>query len=788
MFNSTITFLHPHLKSKNNILGAGIFCLMLVILQLLPSMVVAQRIQISGWVTDESSGEQLVGASCMLIGESSGTSTDNYGFFSLYKGYGKTLLVVSYFGFKSDTISVLLQRDTVLRVNLSPYVLKTVEITAASAQSTSDIGVLNIPVEVLKSRPVLFGEPDVIKSLTLTPGVKSGTEGTTGLYIRGGTPDQNLMLLDGATVYNNSHLFGFISVFNPDAVKSVTLYKSPMPARYGGRLSSVVDISMKEGNNQKRRSIFSLGVISSRFLTEGAFKKGKSSYLFSARSSYLGLLALPSKIKYRQNASGQYVNYWMYDLNGKVNFDLGKNRRLYFSYYTGRDYYNAFSKTKASNGQFGLNWGNQTMSSRYSQFIGQKVFWVAQITYNKYRYTVDQRTKLEEAPTSRFINSSYIQDWSMNHTFKWSPFPRHDIEMGSVLTRQAVRPQFQRNDQGGSSSSLTTIYKGTISTVFAEDQFRFHDRGRLIGGIRASLFNTGGTTYRFLEPRTRLQWSLLPNTKLELGWRYNKQPIHLLSANTLGLNNDIWVPATKTIRPASGEQWTLGTQVTKKRLKSVFSLETYYRSMNNLLDFKQGFNLFNIDKNWEDVVATGGQGRAFGVEFMAHKQTGALTGWVSYTLGWNERRFSQINQGNWYPHQYDRRHEVSVTASYPLSERWVMASNFVFSSGNAFTAPSYFIVVDQNLDGNIGTPIYTTRNNRRGPFYHRMDLSLEKNYTSKKGRATTFSFGVYNIYARRNPFYLSTSTGYVDGKSAYIRYQVGSVFNFIPSINYGFTF
>ncbi len=760
----------------------------------LPIHVFSQKVNLSGWVSDIGSGERLVGANVQVLNTYIGAQTDIYGFFSLRLPIGNHKIRIAYVGFESDTLSIDTQRDTIMPIGLQPRSLKEVVIVGKRDLQEQKVGIVQIPVAVLKSRPILFGEPDIIKALTLTPGVKSGTEGTTGLYIRGGTPDQNAILLDGATVYNNSHLFGFVSVFNPDAVKAVTLYKGQMPARYGNRLSSVLDISMKEGNNEKRNTELAVGIISSRFLTEGPIKKGRSSYLFSARSSYLGLLALPSRIAFNNGNKSTAANYWMYDINGKVNFDLGNNSRFYVSIYTGKDDWKAFSRDNLGRNDFRLNWGNQTASARYNRLLIGKLFYLSQLTFNRYQYSFGQSSYIEKEDKNQtaYTNNSYIQDIAFKNSLQWAPAPKHTIEIGTEITAQTLNPQSTKATNGFSNpdSLNRPAYKGNLWTVYGEDRWSISSNIQWTLGGRATIFSTGGQAYTFVEPRTNLLFKLNTTTNMEISWRLNRQPIHLLTSSGAGLPNDIWVPATRKIPPSTGSQWSAGINRRMDRLNIVFSMEAYYRTMQGLIDFRQGLNFFISGKNWEDLVAKNGKGQSYGIEWMLHKQKGRLNGWISYTLAWNNRRFPDINQGQWFPHQYDRRHELSLTSSYRISEKWSAASNFIFASGNAFSAPSYISVnyYDQNVINSA--PIFIGKNNQRGPVYHRLDCSVTKSYTNKRNRETSWSFGVYNIYAHNNPFYLDVSVVQLSSSIAVpadrllFKYSVGSVFTFIPSISY----
>jgi len=747
-----------------------------------------QKISISGWVSDAETGEKLVAASAQELIYKTGSITDNYGFFSLKMKRGDVLLRYAYVGYSSDTVRINVTKDTAINIALKPATLKEVVIVGSARR---DLGVVQIPVQDLKSRPVIFGEPDVIKALALTPGVKQGTEATTGLYIRGGTPDQNNILLDGATVYNTSHLFGFISIFNPDALKSVTLYKGKMPAKFGGRLSSVLDVVMKEGSNKKRKSEISIGIISFRFCTEGPIKKNKSSYFLSVRTSYLGLLALPGRISYHKGNKDTYANYWMYDVNGKVNFDLGRNSHFYVSFYTGKDTWKARSMDNSGEGILGLDWGNQTLSLRYNKLLNQKISFLSQATVNRYNYGNNQGfVPKANGQETNFTSNAYVQDVTFKNSIYWIPHSKHALEAGVEIAAQQIAPIAA--DLGQSTQAVK--FNGLQQAVFIEDNVLLTKRLTASLGIRLAAFNTGGKQFIFWEPRTNLKYTLDRLNTIEVSFRKNYQPLHLLTSSSIGLPNDVWVPATNRVSPANSRQVSGGWHHVLERLRTNFSIEAYYRDMNDLIDYKQGLNFFSSDKDWQEIIVKNGKGRAYGFECMLQKTAGRLSGWASYTLAWNERRFAGINRGKWFPHQYDRRHEFSLTGSYQISKQWTASANFVFTTGNAFTAPSYLAVIYYDPLVPSFAPIFTGKNNRRGPVYHRLDISMSKSYISKRGLESNWAFGVYNTYAHNNPFYLAIDAQSISNPTTgisdklYINYTVGSIFNFIPSISYGIKF
>lgn len=762
--------------------------------------VTGQQFSISGWVMDSASGEHIIGANVMLIGQNAGTTTDNYGHFQLKISNLQfpAKIRVTYLGYNNNVLLLEQAPSKSIKIYLSPLVLREVEIKAEKEPVQERVGVINIPVEKLKSRPMLLGEADIMKALALTPGVKTGTEGSAGLYIRGGTPDQNYILLDGATVYNTSHLFGFLSVFNPDAIKSVTLYKGNIPARYGGRLSSVIDVSMKEGNNQKHEQDLSLGVISSKVLLQGPIKKNKSSYLFSGRSSYLGLFGLPSRISFNKKKSDDYFNYWMYDLNGKANFDLTENSRLYFSFYSGRDYWKALSRATSERYDFGINWGNTTFSTRYTNLLKNKVFFVSQMSYNQYRYSVEQLffDESDAADKDYYFNRSFVKEFSWRNSAKFSPMAYFNVEAGAELVAQQLSPQGVKFSGGNVIIDSIPIipskkYMGLSTAVFVENNLTLLKSMTLSAGLRGVTFNTGGNLYKYLEPRTSLTYKHRSGAVSQVSWRQNRQFTHLLATSSVGLPNEVWVPATATTPPSKAYQWSVGISQPIKRAGLVLSLESYYKEMSQLLDYRQGINIIGSGKDWEQLVEKKGNGRSYGFEAMLQKQEGRLNGWISYTWSKNERKFGNINNGMWYPHRYDRRHDLAVTGNYQFNKKWTCAANFVFSTGEAITAPSYFYV----LNNTYVQPFYTGKNTERTPNYHRLDISLTKNFTTKNNRTAYLNFGVYNAYAHTNPFYVNIDAVYQNDPNNFfkftgfnVKYEVKSIFTFIPSVSYGIKF
>jgi outer membrane cobalamin receptor len=767
---------------------------------------------ISGYVLDEASGEPLISATIFEKNNQKGSTTNEYGFFSITLPKGEVQLNISYVGYESIFYGFDLKKDTNLiftlkTVNLQEIIITENQIDKITARTT--ISAINLPIEQIKTLPMLGGEPDVLKALTLMPGVSSGSEGSTGLFVRGGTPDQNLILLDGATVYNASHLFGFLSVFNTDALKNIEIYKGGFPARYGGRLSSVLDITMKEGNNQEWSGKIGIGLIASNFLLEGPIKKDKSSFLLTARTSYLDAFTFWNKQNFDAGSSEKYTNYNLYDINAKFNHQFSNKQHLYFSFYHGKDFLN--SKTRNNPNELSisqLKWGNTTFSARFNQKITNKLFAKFMAYYTHYNYQLKQNEQSNLLVDSlfykqTFTNQSTVNDIGTKINLDYSPNPNHQIKFGIEAVRHFYTPQnnqFQgKNNTDSISFSNRYDYQSNEFGAYFEDKMNIRDNLSLNIGGRLAGFQVQKSFYTALEPRLIVGYELPNEYILKAAYTRTKQFIHLLTNNGIGLPNDIWVNSTDNIKPQKADMCIIGISKTFRKFGVETSIEGYYKKMSNLIDYKQGIDfLSSFSEKWEDIVEPNGKGEAYGTEFFIHKKQGKINGWVGYTLSWNFRQFDNLNNGNSYPFKYDRRHDLSIVTNYHFNKKWTVSAVWVFATGNATTLPQ--AKYDINHATNYPSPFrsyifsYPDRNSSRMPNYHRGDISFTHKKETKKGRLRTLNFSVYNVYNRYNPNYLiirnngewNTQTLKFDNPRTEMA-QV-SLLPFLPSVYYSLTF
>ncbi|MEO0042714.1 MAG: hypothetical protein RL329_2162 [Bacteroidota bacterium] len=765
----------------------------------------AQQASIFGFLTDSLTGETLVGAHVLNyeLDEQqermtlNGTSTNTYGFYSLPVKKGMIQLEFSAIGYQPKIIILDIQKDTTVHIPLNIMELQTVEINASKFDHVTH-GMVQLPIERLKSVPTLAGEADVLKALALTPGVSTGTEGTSGLYVRGGTPDQNLILLDGATVYNTSHLFGFLSVFNPEALKSVSLLKGNFPARYGGRLSSVVDVTMKEGNNQERKRQASIGIISSNLSWEGPIEKGKSSYMIAGRSAYAGLLSLPSYSLFKSGKLNYYTNFGMYDFNAKVNFELDSRSKIFVSGYIGNDIWvSQFREGKKIN-KWNLSWGNQTASVRYHRILKNNLFSDVLLNFNRFNYEVTNEYQGDaNLQDLKYTNSSAVQDVAFKN--KWQlVLPTSEIQFGVEVNTHQFKPNFITVRSGVDTSSLNQIQKPVSAALYAEINKPFLDKFQFNIGFRQALYQTQQKKYWSAEPRLSIHYQQDRELSYALSATRMKQFIHLLTTSGVGFSNDVWVPATSDVPPQAAQQIALSAS--KKWSDALWELqvEAFYKTMDEQIDYRRGIRFFfSENASWEQAIEKKGIGRAYGFELFLRKQAMDSTewsGWLSYTLSKSERKFANINDGTWYPHRYDRRHQLSIVAEKRLNRKWTFSTNFILSTGHAVTMPD---VAHFNLKGTLVQEIYEKRNNQRMPLYNRMDIAFVKNYLSKKKKQPRkVSYSIYNVYGYPNAFALDyfagdISTGHFSESSTIGFNGTASrklLFLVIPGFNYAISF
>ncbi len=781
--------------------------------------VAQETFTVSGYITDKQTGETLISANVYESSNAAGSVTNLYGFYSMTLPTDSIYLSFSYIGYQSQIIGIYLDKDINLDIQLDESIsLQEVEITASRAveeiQERSQMSVIEIPIGQIKRMPALLGEVDVLKTLQLLPGVQSGGEGQSGLYVRGGSPDQNLILLDGVPVYNVSHLFGFFSVFNADAIKDVKLTKGGYPARYGGRLSSVLEINMKEGNNQEIHGAGSIGLISSKLSLEGPIIKDKMSFIVSGRRTYIDLLAKPLIRRGFSASEGQSgdAGYFFYDLNAKINYKISDKDRLYLSAYTGDDQF--FVGIENEDDDFAdsvtseLGWGNITSALRWNHKWSNRMFSNVSATYTRYNFRTLIGTDIREFDGNGSLDSrnafsagydSGINDLALRVDFDFIPNPNHYVKFGGLGMRHSFTPGEFMLDADVVSNSETVFELDTVFgqenvkaleyNFFVEDDHKITPTLKANYGLHFSGFNVDGTNYTSLQPRISLRQLLPGDIAVKASFATMRQYVQFLTNENIGLPWDQWLPTTDRVKPQDSWQVALGFAKTVGKDYEL-SIEGYYKEMKNLIAYEEGASLFSVNP-WEDQV-TQGEGKSYGAEVFMQKKYGRFTGWLGYTLSWSWRRFDDKNFGEWYPFKFDRRNDISLVGVYELNDRITFAATWVYGTGNAVTfANSQLPVILPPDSFERDVQYFNGRNSNRLPSYHRLDINVD--FTKVKKRHTRiWSIGAYNAYSRKNPFFVNFETeferqqdGSVEPKTVLRQY---SLFPIIPSVSYRFEF
>ena len=772
-----------------------------------------QSYTISGYIEDAESGEKLIGANIFDSDTYEGTITNTYGFFSLSLPTGTKEITISYIGYSSEFMTIDLTSDQQISIPLTlSNRLEEIEIVAEKQRNVaeeSSMSTIEIPILQVKKVPALLGEVDVLKALQLLPGVQSGGEGQSGLYVRGGSPDQNLILLDGVPVYNVAHLFGFFSVFNPDAIKDVKLVKGGFPARYGGRLSSVLEINMKEGNMKEFHGAGSIGLVASRLTLEGPIKTDKTSFLISGRRTYIDLLARPLiRNAFAADGGSGDAGYFFYDVNAKINHIFSKRDRLYFSVYGGTDRFFADRQDNDDNFRDAFNskldWGNLTSALRWNHLWTPKLFSNTSLTYTRYKLGVSSEVKTEDLLNNTMEEFSLqydsgIYDWALRQDFDYYLNPDHFIRFGISGINHSFEPgEFALFADNGFFQIDTTLGQVDITSqefdAYIEDDMKITEKLKANVGLHFSLFNVQNTIYTSAQPRLSMRYMINDDQSLKFSFATMNQYINLLTSETIGLPSDIWVPTTARIKPQSS--WQVAAGYAFKLTEDLdMTIEAYYKSLDNLVSYKEGEGFFDDSlREWGDRV-TQGSGTSYGAEFFVQKKTGAFTGWIGYTLSWSIREFEELNFGNPFPFVYDRRHDASIVLQYELSDRINISGTWVYGTGNAVSLAnsSYLALGPRSNGGLFITEVdhFTDRNNFRLPSYHRFDIGV--NFVKQKNKhKRTWSFGAYNTYNRRNPFFIfrDQEVTFDDNGDREIRnvLKQQALFPVIPYFNYSFTF
>jgi len=781
-----------------------------------------KRYTISGYVREAGSQEALIGVHVLQAGTSAGTVTNTYGFYSLtLPAQDRVTLTFSLVGYQTVTRSVDLRQNTQLTIELtSGQQLAEVQVTgnreAEKVSESPQMSQISLPVSQIKKIPALLGEKDVLKVLQLMPGVQKGTEGQTGIYVRGGGPDQNLIILDDAVVYNANHLFGFFSVFNGDALKSVELIKGGFPARYGGRLSSVIEMNMKEGNKEGFHGEGGIGLIASRLTLEGPVKKGRSSFLVSARRTYLDVLTQPLiLIESKGQSTG---GYYFYDLNAKLNYDFGQKDKLYLSGYFGQDKFYSRDRDNTFINRVGLNWGNATATLRWNHLFSQRLFSNTSLIFSNYRFGISNESTTrglqpgnDETYTLRY--NSGIRDVALKYDLDFYPSPQHSLRLGLQATLHRFTPSaivLRDSEVERLKQEVETIHSAE-SGLYLEDIWKPTARWRINGGLRLSHFATRRIQYVRPEPRLSGAYIIRPDLSVKASYAQMNQYVHLLSNTSIGLPTDLWVPTTDRIKPQQSRQVAAGLAKDFTPQGLTLTLEGYYKTMSNIISYREGASFLQLDNpetanevRWEDNT-TAGRGWSYGGELLLQKKVGRFSGWIGYTLSWTQWQFAELNGGRPFYPRYDRRHDLSLVGIYEINPRVTISGSWVYGTGQALTMPlaNYTAnprqVAEPYRYGGLPSAFnyyfgynrtvseYGERNSFRAEAYHRLDVSLQF-HKKKQHHERTWEFSLYNAYSRRNPFFYQLSDVYSIGNTSRTVLKRYSVFPIIPSFTYGFKF
>jgi len=752
-----------------------------------------QKHTISGTVKDQNTGETLIGASIILLeNPEMGVLSNGYGFYSITAPERNYTLVASFSGYKNDTVKVSLKKNIMLPVYLSPAgtELQEVVITARRNDNITRTlpGMQKLSIEEIKDVPVIFGEKDILKTIQLLPGIKSGGDGSTGFFVRGGSADQNLILLDEATVYNASHLLGFFSTFNSDAIKDVTIYKGDMPAQFGGRLSSLLDITMKDGNDKNYKVSGGIGVIASRINVEGPIVKNKGSFMISARRTYADLF-----LKLSKDSTVNKSILYFYDINTKANYQLDNKNKLFLSGYFGQD-------DLGYSNQFGIKWGNTTATLRWNHIFNSKLFSNTSFIYSNYNYNISINQT-----TNNLEIISKIKDFSLKEDLQYFATNRNKVNFGFNVTRHVFSPgEFQTSATSSYNPLILQNKYALDAAAYVSDEWSATDRLKFISGLRLSSFSVLGPgnfytydvngnvtdtatyssgkivkSYLNLQPRFAATYLLNKISSLKASYSRNVQNLHLLSNSTGSNPTDLWIPSSNNVKPEISDQVSTGYYRNLSNNRYEFSAEIYYKYLQNQIDYKNGAQLVaNINVESQLLY---GRGRAYGLELFAKKKYGRLTGWISYTLSRTERLIDGINYNLWYPATQDQTHNVAIVAIFKANNKWTFSSDFVYNTGNAVTWPSGKYTVNGQT-----VFLYTNRNSYRMPAYNRLDISATLQGRKTKKFDGSWNFSVYNVYGRENPYFIQFQNDPEDPeKTQAVQY---SLFRWVPSITYNFKF
>lgn len=771
----------------------------------------SQNVSLSGYLEDLETGESLIGANVLIKELNIGCSTNNYGFFSLTIPKGEYTIICSYIGYDNINRKIIINKDKSEKFKLSPSSFQIDEVTISTKKEdynikSSDLGNVELEVKKLEKLPVLMGEKDILKTLQLLPGVQSGSEGSSGFYVRGGGPDQNLILLDEGTIYNASHLFGFFSVFNSDAINDINLIKGSMPANYGGRLSSVLDINMKDGNKKRFSGRGGIGLISSKLTLEGPIKKDTSSFIVSARRTYIDILTKP----YLDTTEYAGNGYFFYDLTSKFNYRFSNKDQIFISGYFGKDVFTFNSPDWGFNMK--IPWGNSTGSIRWNHVFSNKLFMNSSLIFSNYKFEFSATQNVEGNNLYQSRLYSGIRDWNFKQDFNYYLNPRHTLKFGINNTYHIFSPSnFDASLDSLDISTNDIRYYAHEGAIYINDEFNLNEKILINAGIRLSTFTHFGPferyikdgsnnlgalstdttinynswepikTYYGFEPRFSSRYLINEKSSLKFGFNQNYQYIHLTSLSSSSLPTDVWIPSSSIIKPLIGRQYSIGYYRNFNNNKYEFSLEGYYKNMENLIEYKENYipgtsiGTDNVDNN-----LVSGDGQSYGFELFFSKNIGNLSGWIGYTWSKTTRKFNELNKGLEFYSKYDRTHDLSIVANYQISKRLNFSTVFVYATGNTLTLPESAFLIDGDLILEWGE-----RNSHRMEPYHRLDIALTLDGKKKGNYQSSWSFSIYNVYNRQNPYFIYFDVN--DDNFGLTAKQV-SLFPIIPSISWNFKF
>ncbi len=750
-----------------------------------------QKFTLSGFVKDAKTGENLIGATVTIKElQGKGTGTNAYGFYSITLPAGHYQVTTQFIGFAPQVQQINLNQPVKQNFALTEMVSTLDEVVVSGQRrdeniSRTTMGMQKLNTNEIKSIPVLFGENDVLKTIQLLPGIKPAGEGSSGFNVRGGSADQNLILLDEATVFNASHLMGFFSVFNSDAIKDITVYKGNEPADYGGRLSSVLDIKMNDGNDQQMKVSGGIGLISSRINLEGPIVKGKGSFMLTARRTYADLF-----MKLSSDTTRNQTKLYFYDLNAKASYRLNGNNRIYLSGYLGQD-------VIALKNTFGINWGNVSGTLRWNHLFSDRLFSNTSLIFSNYDYKI-------------YINNgnklniiSRIQDYGIKQDFQFYIHENSTLKFGFNSTYHKIIPGVITSDSNIDLKNLTNKFDWENAFYFSH-QYHFNDHLKIEYGTRLTLFSAMGPgsyytydtngkitnvvgyksgqfikNYLNLEPRITIDLLLNPESSIKGSLCRNVQNLHLLSNSTSGNPTDLWIPSSNNVKPELADQLSLGYYRNFSDNKYEFSVESYYKKLQNQIDYKNGAELL-FNENVESQILFG-QGRAYGLEMFLKKKQGRFNGWISYTLSRSERKFDTINSGNYFPAKQDRTHDISIVGMYEYNKRWTFSATWVYYTGNAVTYPTGKYSIDAKT-----MFYYSNRNADRMPAYHRLDLGATWIRKKSEKFESSWNFSIYNAYGHENAYMIT----FRDSKTDPTKTEAvqTTLFKMIPSVTYNFKF